>query len=141
MSWRKRETMMLGEVPTRVITPPSSAPKDMGISSADTDVPARRATWKAIGRKSASAAMFFMKADSSATTVTSTATWAPVLLSRWDRGRIMASATPVRATPALITSAEATMMTMSSLKPRNASLIGTTPAATATTSPVMATRS
>jgi hypothetical protein len=35
----------------------------MGISSLDTGVPLRRATWTAIGRKIARAPMFFLKED------------------------------------------------------------------------------
>jgi hypothetical protein len=42
-SSRTRETMMLGEVPMSVIVPPSSAPNDIGISTADGEVSLRRA--------------------------------------------------------------------------------------------------
>ena len=67
MSSRMRETMMLGEVPTSVASPPSSDPKDSGISRRDAGLPVRREIWNAIGMKIASAPIFFMKADSTVT--------------------------------------------------------------------------
>ena len=48
---------------------------------------------------------------------------------------------PVRSTAALTTSAEAMMITISSLKPLNASSVGTTPRTMPASSPSMATRS
>ena len=44
ISSRTRETMILGEVPTRVTMPPRSDPKAIGISSAEGGVPVRRAS-------------------------------------------------------------------------------------------------
>ena len=64
---RTRDTMMLGEVPTRVTMPPSSAPNDIGISRDDGEVPVRRASWKATGISIASAPIFLTKAESTVT--------------------------------------------------------------------------
>ena len=66
-SRRIRATMTLGEVPTRVIRPPSSEPKAIGISRLEGEVPVRRASWNAIGIMIASAPTFLTKADSSVT--------------------------------------------------------------------------
>ena len=66
---RACDTMMLGEVPTRVISPPSNAANDIGISSTDGDVPLRRANLKAIGRNMASVPIFLTKAETMATQV------------------------------------------------------------------------
>ena len=76
ISSRTCETTMLGEVPTRVISPPSSAPKAIGIRKTDAVVPERRANWKAIGSMIASAPMFLTKAESTVTTATSRKSWA-----------------------------------------------------------------
>ena len=64
---RTRDTMMLGEVPTSVTMPPSSAPNDIGISKDDGEVPVRRASWKAIGISIASAPIFLTKPESKVT--------------------------------------------------------------------------
>ncbi len=64
--------------------------------------------------------MFFTKADSSATEPASTATCAVVVVRRGARGRISVSTMPERCTAALTSSADATMITMSSEKPENA---------------------
>jgi hypothetical protein len=74
ISPRMRDTMMLGEVPTRVTIPPSREPKAMGIRSREGEVPVRRAIWKATGIIMASAPMFFTKAESTVTAPTSTTT-------------------------------------------------------------------
>ena len=108
ISSRMRETMMLGEVPISVISPPSSEPKDIGISRREAGLPVRRAIWKAIGMKIASAPMFFMKADSTVTTLTRTPTCEPVVCH--VRGEAAASAVstmPERPTAALTTRARA----------------------------------
>ena len=78
MSSRTRETMMLGDVPTSVTMPPSSAANDIGISSAETGLLLRRASWNATGISIANAPMFFTKAESSATVPDSAITCAPV---------------------------------------------------------------
>ena len=140
-SARTRETRMLGEVPTKVTRPPTSEPKAMGISSMDVDVPLRRATWTAIGRKIASAPMFFMKADRTVTPAVSVATRAPVVLSPGSRRRTTRPITPDLPTAALSTSAEATMTTTWSPKPAKALPGGTTPEAVAVSRPSSATRS
>ena len=41
---RTRDTMIFGDVPISVTIPPSNAANDIGISSADTDVPCLRAS-------------------------------------------------------------------------------------------------
>ncbi len=71
-----RATMMLGEVPTSVTMPPSSAANAIGINSSETEMLFLRASWNATGISIASAPMFFTKADSSATEPASTATCA-----------------------------------------------------------------
>ena len=68
------DTTMLGEVPIRVIRPPSREPNASGMSTRDTGFWVRRATCIAIGMKMASAPMFLMKADSAVTADASTAT-------------------------------------------------------------------
>ena len=132
---------MFGEVPIWVIRPPSSDANAIGIRNVDGEVLERRANWNAIGIMMASAPMFFTKADSNATTMTSSASWArtePTFGAyRWIANSMM----PLRATPALTSKALPTMMTMSSLKPANASLGSTTPRATAANNASAATRS
>ncbi len=76
ISWRTRETMMLGEVPTSVTIPPSSEPKAIGMSRHEGEVLLRRASWKATGSIIASAPMFFTKADRTVTMNTSSITCA-----------------------------------------------------------------
>ncbi len=119
-SWRTRETTMLGEVPTWVISPPISEPKAIGIRKTEGVTPERRANWKATGIMIASAPIFLMKAERTVTVITSSASCARTdeILgrNRW----IAASTMPERATPALTMSALPTMMTISSLKPSKA---------------------
>jgi hypothetical protein len=129
-SARMRETMMLGEVPTSVISPPSSEPKAIGMRRLDTGVPLRRATWSAIGMKIARAPMFLTIADRKVTAPVSTTTCAQGVVMRALSGRIRDSTTPERPIPALTTRAEPTMMTMSSEKPWKASFGLTMPTAT-----------
>jgi hypothetical protein len=140
-SVRIRETRMLGDVPIRVTSPPISDPKAMGISSLDTGVPLRRATWTAIGRKIARAPMFFMKEDRTVTLKVSTATCRPVLRINGSRSRITL---PIRSdllTAELRISTEAIRTTTGSPKPTKARSIDTTPRVTATRSPSSATKS
>jgi hypothetical protein len=66
--------MMLGDVPIIVTMPPSSAPNDIGISSAETGRLLRRASWNATGIIIASAPMFFTNADRTVTVAVSTIT-------------------------------------------------------------------
>jgi hypothetical protein len=61
------ETMMLGEVPISVMRPPSSEAKDMGMRSAEGEVPFFFASWKATGMSIASAPIFLTKAARTAT--------------------------------------------------------------------------
>ena len=64
---RTRDTMIFGDVPTRVTMPPSSDPNDIGIKSEEGDVPLRRASWNAMGISMASAPTFLTNADNSVT--------------------------------------------------------------------------
>ena len=136
-----RETTIFGEVPTRVIVPPSSAPNDIGISSEEGEVFVRRASWKATGISIASAPIFLTKADIRVTAPVSAITCCVGETSSEPSARIGRSMTPERATAALTTSAEATMMTISSPNPLKAFSGGTMPATTAVSSVTMATRS
>ena len=94
-----------------------------------------------IGRKMASAPMFFIRADMKATEPDKNAIWRVGVFNLPATGRTSASITPDRAIPALTIRAEAMMMTMSSAKPEKASFAGINPrntpasrASTATTS-------
>ena len=71
---RTLDTMMFGEVPTRVTSPPRSEPNAMGIRRADGEVLVRRAIWNATGIIIASAPMFFTKAERTVTLPTKTMT-------------------------------------------------------------------
>ena len=82
-----------------------------------------------------------MKADSAVTADPSTATCITLVPIRGTSGFIRVSTKPDRPIAALTTSAEPTMMTMSSLKPRNASTGSTVPQAMETSSASRATRS
>ena len=141
ISSRMRETMMLGEVPTSVASPPSSDPKDSGISRREAGLPVRREIWKAIGMKMASAPIFFMKADSIVTTLTRMPTWELVVFMCGVKGLIISSTMPERPTAALTTRAEPTMITISSLKPLKAFSVGTMPQAIAASRAPSATTS
>ncbi len=55
--------------------PPRREPKAIGMRKLEGGVFVRRAIWKATGIIIASAPIFFTKADSTVTTVTSTTTW------------------------------------------------------------------
>jgi DeoR/GlpR family transcriptional regulator of sugar metabolism len=138
---RMRETITLGEVPIRVISPPSREPNASGISTRDAGFSVRRATWIAIGMKIASAPMFLIKAESAVTADASTATWMTLVRIRGTSGFIRLSTNPERPIAALTTRAEPTMMTMSSLKPRNASPRLTMPQAIETSNASRATKS
>lgn len=60
---------MLGEVPICVISPPSNAANAIGIRYFDGEAPAFFANWNATGIMMASALIFLLKADSTATTI------------------------------------------------------------------------
>ncbi len=72
--------MMFGEVPTRVTMPPMSEANAIGISKAEGGVPLRRASWRAIGMKMASAPTFFVSIERSSTPPTRIGTCRPVLV-------------------------------------------------------------
>jgi len=124
-----------------VISPPSSEPKASGISTREAGFWLRRATCTAIGMKIASAPTFLMNAESTVTAETSTATCMALVCIRGTSGFISVSITPDRPIAALTTRAEATMITMSSLKPRKASAGLTMPQAIDANSASKATRS
>jgi hypothetical protein len=89
----------------------------------------------------ASAPMFLMKAERTATTIISRASCVRTEF-RFGKNFLMAMSTmPERATAALTTSALPTMITMSSEKPEKASSTGTMPTVTAATSAQQATMS
>ncbi len=140
-SWRTWETMMLGEVPIMVTSPPSREAKAMGISSAEAGVPVRRASCIATGRKIASAPTFLQNTDSSPTEATSTGTCVWGVRRRRSTLAISVSITPERAMAALTIRAAPTMMTMSSEKPSKAWRAGTSPVTTEANSAISATRS
>ena len=132
---------MLGEVPISVTSPPSSEAKAIGISRAEGGVPVRRASCKATGMKMASAPIFFVTTEAAMTAATSAGTCVLTLVRCGSSGRIRHSTAPDRATAALTSSAEATMMTMSSLKPVKAASAGTMPVTRPASRASIATRS
>jgi hypothetical protein len=138
---RACETMILGDVPTSVIRPPSNAAKDIGISSSEGEVLLRRAILNAIGRNIANVPIFFTNAERSAMQEVKVTIW----LRGFERSNVawlMARSTiPDRDTAALRIRALATMMTMSLEKPEKAFSAGTIPAAYPATSDMTATRS
>ncbi len=121
ISSRTRETMILGEVPTRVTMPPSSEPNAIGISmrggrragparqlEGDRHHHGERADILYKARQSRDHGRQHENLDASG-------------VDRYGAsGRSTFSITPERATAALTTSALATMMTISSEKPENA---------------------
>ncbi len=132
---------MFGEVPIIVIVPPSSEPKAIGIRKYEGEIFVRRASWKATGISMASAPIFFTKPAISVTEPTRSRI---TLRGESRKGASFCSAAstmPERATDALTTSAEPTMMTISSLKPLNASSGGTMPTTTEVKSASIATTS
>ncbi len=141
MSCRIFETMMLGEVPTRVTRPPISEPKAIGIRSWETDVPFLRETCAAIGMNMASAPTFFVTIDKSVTAPTSTKTCRRAVRICGINGRMMSSTTPERAIAALTRSAATTITTTSSANPEKALFTGTMPVRTPASSPSSAIRS
>ena len=88
------DTMMLGDVPIRVMSPPSSEPKASGISTRDGGFSVLRATWSAIGMKIATAPIFLMKAESAVTADASTATCIPLVVIFGTNGFISVSIEP-----------------------------------------------
>ncbi len=138
---RTWETMMFGEVPTRVTSPPSSEADAIGMSSREGAVPVRRARRWATGIRMARAPTFLLAMDSSAVAAASTGTWLLSLVSRERIGRSATSTIPLRAKAALTTRAMAMITTTSSLKPSKARLAGMTPIRTPASRAPSATRS
>jgi hypothetical protein len=89
----------------------------------------------------ASAPIFFMKADSTVTTLTRMPICELVVFMCGVKGRIISSTMPERPTAALTTRAEPTMITISSLKPLKALSAGTMPQAIAASRAPSATTS
>src|SRR5258708_17664060 len=139
--WSTVEMMRLGEVPIRVIMPPTRDANDIGMSSSDIDRFACRASCMATGRKIASAPMFFMTADRNATQVTRKATCAVAEVRYGRRGRSAAWISPELRTAVLRTSADAISGKSEFLNPSNAFSTGMMPAASAVRSVSRATRS
>ena len=140
-SWRSSETMMLGDVPMSVMSPPNNEPNAIGMRNTDGDTLERFAIWNATGSIMASAPMFFTNADSTVTTVTSRMSCARTEEMRGPSGLQCASMRRDRVTAALTSSAAATMTRMSLLNPENAWSNGTTPTRIAASSASPATRS
>ncbi|MCY1296904.1 hypothetical protein D9M70_463190 [compost metagenome] len=69
-SSRIRETTMFGDVPTRVMSPPSKEPNAIGMRRDEGEAFDRRAIWNATGIIIASAPMCLMKMERTETVVT-----------------------------------------------------------------------
>ena len=132
VSWRTSLTIMLVEVPTSVDSPAISEMNDIGISSADTELPSCRPTLIAVGIRIVSAPTFLVTIDNRAVAPVMAGTCVVSVVSFLSPGASVASTTPDRAIPALTTSAAAMMTTTSLVKPLNASFTGTMPIAIAT---------
>ena len=139
--WRTSLTMMLVEVPTSVTSPPSSDMNAIGISSAETELSFSRPSRVATGISVASAPTFLVTIANTAVMPASTGTCETGRLKRAASGRTSGSITPERLIAALITSAEAMMMTTSLVKPVKASFGFTSPTSTASASTPSDTRS
>ena len=133
--------MMLGEVPTSVISPPRRDANAIGIRKTDGLVSFFLAIWKAAGISMASAPTFLTSADATPTELVSSSNWERTRVTRRDTKLSATSIAPERCTAADMTSAEATMITMSSEKPLNASSGLTSPIATAASSAMIAVMS
>ena len=138
---RARLTMMLGEVPTSVIRPPSSAAKDMGIRKTDGLTSFFFAICNEAGISMASAPMFLTIALATPTDPASTRSCDRTRVTRRPTRRSARSTTPERCTAAEMTSADPTITTMSSEKPLKASAGATIPTSSAARSEMMAVTS
>lgn len=69
-SSRIRDTTILGDVPTRVMSPPSKEPNAIGIRNDEGDAFERRAIWNATGIIIANAPIFLMKTERTVTAAT-----------------------------------------------------------------------
>src|SRR3954454_22320057 len=105
ISWRTRLTMMLGEVPTSVMRPPSSEPNDIGIRKQEGEAFDLLAIWKAAGIIIARAPIFLTRAERKVTEPTRTNSCEPTRLVRLVRRAIAASTTPERSIAAEMTRA------------------------------------
>ena len=132
---------MLGDVPTSVIKPPSSDANAMGIRKTDGEASFFFAIWNEAGISIASAPMFLTSAEATPTDPVSTSSCPRTRVTRRDTVLSARSMIPERCTAAEMTSAEPTMMTMSSEKPVNASLGLTMPSARLASSAMIATTS
>src|SRR3546814_12836813 len=98
--------MILGEVPTRVINPPSREPNDMGIRNTDGDARDFRAILSADGIRMESAPIFLTSADRTVTEDTNMVSCQRTRVTAAVRRASMDSMIPDRATAALRRSAE-----------------------------------
>ncbi len=135
------EAMMFGGVPISVTMPPRMVAKASGISVTPGGRPALRAASTSMGIRRASAATLLMIAESAAP-------MPPVmaicrLVGRWSltSRRVTSVNAPEFSKARETTSTSATMTTAGSAKPEKAFSCGTSPKATATSSPPAATRS
>src|SRR3546814_11139784 len=96
ISSRTRLTMMLGEVPTSVISPPSSAANDIGIRKTEGGVLFFFAIWSAEVISIASAPTFLTSADAKPTEAVSTTSWVLTRLTRRETRACALSITPAR---------------------------------------------
>lgn len=118
---------MLGEVPTRVTSPPKSEAKDIGISRRDGAVPVRRGARRATGIMMVRAPTFLVAIDSGATAATTAGTWSTRSSAAPAPGLTGGSTSPLRTQAALTTSSIAMIATTSLLKPSKALAAGTMP--------------
>src|SRR3546814_14285297 len=116
--------MILGEVPTRVINPPSREPNDMGIRNTDGDARDFRAILSADGIRMASAPIFLTSADRTVTEDTNMGSCQRTRVTDDVRRASLDSMIPDRATAELRTSELTIMMRMSSLNTEKASFAG-----------------
>src|SRR3546814_12244314 len=112
--------MILGEVPTRVINPPSREPNDMGIRNTDGDAPDFRAILSADGIRMASAPIFLTSADRTVTEDTNMVSCQRTRVTDAVRRASMESMITARATAAQRTSALQLMLMLLSLTTQQA---------------------
>jgi len=96
ISSRTRLTMMLGEVPINVISPPSSEANAIGIRKADGEVSDFFAIWNAAGIIIASAPIFLTSADPRPTLAASSSNCERTVVTCFCSRRISRSIAPDR---------------------------------------------
>ena len=133
--------MMLGGVPMRVMRPPTMVANDKGIKVSAGLRLALAAAWMSTGMRRASAATLFITADKAAPMAAVTAMWRPMLRVPDSRRRVRRSMAPELVSPRDTIRTSAMITTAGWPKPENALSTGTTPATSAISSAVKATRS